>query len=342
MLDGRLRNNSKPGILVKVQDRMNPRSGKLILGIVKEVLTQEYSHPRGIMVLLENGIEGRVKEIIESKDEIAKKIEEEESIKNKMVQLEKDRVIHDSDVTTLRNKLIKNQEESESSPKNIGEGELLRLDEELDKKESELRDLENKIAFNRELLIRGKILETSLSENEIHNQKKYASISEQSNILKMEGLSHTFNLTNDTKMKQNIGILERQFRKIIVDGLKHIPNWWKTRLPDDVKKKAIERKTEREKSEVLRKKEDYDIIEFVDFSEYRKIIVRNDNWDEVFSKIFPKSKKVTFEVKMEEIENLRNDTYHNRTISDTDMKRFEVYYTDLMTFMANYERIRKT
>lgn len=339
MLDGRLRNNVKPGILVRVQDRMNPRSGTLIAGIVKEVITPEFSHPRGIMVLLENGIEGRVKEIIESKDETAKKLEEEESIKDNIVQLEKDRIISKSDVTALSNQLIKNQEESESSQIPPKEGELSRIDEALNKKEAELLELENKIALNRELLVRGKILD-SPKEVKNNNHTTNTENFHQLNYPEIQSSEDFFNLTSDTKMKQDIGILERQFRKIIVDGLKDIPNWWKTRIPEDVRKKALERKEEREKSEVLRKKEEYDAIEFVDFPEYRKIIVKSDNWEEVFSKIFPKSKKLSFEVKMEEIENLRNDTYHNRRISDTDLKRFEVYYTDLMTFMANYERNR--
>jgi len=53
-----------PGSHVKVVQKQDQRSGKLTQGIVKDILTRSYSHPHGIKVRLENGIVGRVKEII--------------------------------------------------------------------------------------------------------------------------------------------------------------------------------------------------------------------------------------------------------------------------------------
>lgn len=38
--------------------------GKLSEGIVKAILTRSESHPHGIKVILENGIIGRVKEVV--------------------------------------------------------------------------------------------------------------------------------------------------------------------------------------------------------------------------------------------------------------------------------------
>lgn len=63
-----IKNNIKPGILVKIIEKQNQRSGNLTEGIVKEVLTKSADHPYGIKVLLENGAIGRVKEIINSID----------------------------------------------------------------------------------------------------------------------------------------------------------------------------------------------------------------------------------------------------------------------------------
>ncbi len=53
-----------PGSRVKVVQKQDQRSGKLTEGIVKDILTKSPSHPHGIKVRLENGIVGRVKEII--------------------------------------------------------------------------------------------------------------------------------------------------------------------------------------------------------------------------------------------------------------------------------------
>ena len=55
-----------PGSRVRVVQKQDQRSGKLTQGIVKDILTKSPSHPHGIKVRLENGVVGRVKEIIPS------------------------------------------------------------------------------------------------------------------------------------------------------------------------------------------------------------------------------------------------------------------------------------
>jgi uncharacterized repeat protein (TIGR03833 family) len=51
---------------VRVVEKQNQRTGKLTEGIVQRILTNSPHHPRGIKVLLDNGIVGRVKEIVPS------------------------------------------------------------------------------------------------------------------------------------------------------------------------------------------------------------------------------------------------------------------------------------
>ena len=62
-MSGMDRVNIKPGLRVLVVLKSDQRSGKLTEGIVKAILTRSATHPRGIKVLLENGLIGRVKEI---------------------------------------------------------------------------------------------------------------------------------------------------------------------------------------------------------------------------------------------------------------------------------------
>jgi uncharacterized repeat protein (TIGR03833 family) len=50
-------------MLVLVVLKSDQRSGKLTEGIVKDILTRSAVHPHGVKVRLENGLEGRVKEI---------------------------------------------------------------------------------------------------------------------------------------------------------------------------------------------------------------------------------------------------------------------------------------
>jgi uncharacterized repeat protein (TIGR03833 family) len=63
-MDGKTRSNIKPGTRVKVVQKQDQKTGKLTEGIVKDLLTNSSTHPHGIKVRLENGIVGRVKEII--------------------------------------------------------------------------------------------------------------------------------------------------------------------------------------------------------------------------------------------------------------------------------------
>jgi uncharacterized repeat protein (TIGR03833 family) len=64
MMDGLTRSAIQPGMKVRVVEKQNQRTGQLTEGIVKQILTKSPTHPHGIKVLLDNGVVGRVKEII--------------------------------------------------------------------------------------------------------------------------------------------------------------------------------------------------------------------------------------------------------------------------------------
>lgn len=63
-MPGTKRNNIKFGIKVRIVQKQDQRTGKLTEGVVAKILTNSVTHPHGIKVMLENGIVGRVKEII--------------------------------------------------------------------------------------------------------------------------------------------------------------------------------------------------------------------------------------------------------------------------------------
>lgn len=65
MLDGNLRKNIQIGLEVEVVQKQDQSSGKLTSGVVKKILTNSPNHPHGIKVMLESGIVGRVKTILE-------------------------------------------------------------------------------------------------------------------------------------------------------------------------------------------------------------------------------------------------------------------------------------
>ena len=63
-MDGNKRENIKIGIKVSVVQKQDQRSGKLTEGVVQKILTKSSNHPHGIKVMLDSGIVGRVKEIL--------------------------------------------------------------------------------------------------------------------------------------------------------------------------------------------------------------------------------------------------------------------------------------
>lgn len=63
-MDGTMRENIKNGTKVRVVQKQDQHSGKFTEGVVKKILTNSATHPHGIKVMLENGVVGRVKEIL--------------------------------------------------------------------------------------------------------------------------------------------------------------------------------------------------------------------------------------------------------------------------------------
>ena len=63
-MDGQTRSYIKPGLKVRVVEKQNQSAGKLTEGVVQKILTKSPHHPHGIKVMLENGVVGRVKEIV--------------------------------------------------------------------------------------------------------------------------------------------------------------------------------------------------------------------------------------------------------------------------------------
>ncbi|GGM30331.1 hypothetical protein GCM10011351_15600 [Paraliobacillus quinghaiensis] len=63
-MEGTKRSNIAIGTKVRVVQKQDQSSGKLTEGVVARLLTNSQTHPHGIKVKLEDGIVGRVKEII--------------------------------------------------------------------------------------------------------------------------------------------------------------------------------------------------------------------------------------------------------------------------------------
>jgi uncharacterized repeat protein (TIGR03833 family) len=65
-MHGKNRKDIRPGLRVHITQKQDQRSGRLINGVVQDILTTSAFHSRGIKVRLQTGEVGRVQEIIET------------------------------------------------------------------------------------------------------------------------------------------------------------------------------------------------------------------------------------------------------------------------------------
>jgi uncharacterized repeat protein (TIGR03833 family) len=63
-MDGKRRQDIRPGLEVAVILKQDQRTGKRTRGVVQEILTPSPTHPHGIKVRLTSGLVGRVQEVL--------------------------------------------------------------------------------------------------------------------------------------------------------------------------------------------------------------------------------------------------------------------------------------
>ena len=128
--------------------------------------------------------------------------------------------------------------------------------------------------------------------------------------------------------------LEENIRQLIEEELsKNNPHWWKQRIPGDVKETAEERKQKDEKRKIW----DYDeqpLISYIDFTDYEKIITKNDNWNDVFQDIF--HDKTAISAKLKVIEPIRNTISHTRNLDPHEIKQLKFYSEEILKSISYY------
>jgi hypothetical protein len=123
--------------------------------------------------------------------------------------------------------------------------------------------------------------------------------------------------------------LETKLRGLIQSKLSPLSdNWWKERIPSDVQQRAQERKNRNEGLYPWYEQRDLHLIFYVDFTDYSKIILRKDNWEQIFSKVF-KDKEIV-SAKLKELEHIRNNIAHSRELKHQEIQKLVLYSKDLL------------
>jgi ATP-dependent Lon protease len=115
--------------------------------------------------------------------------------------------------------------------------------------------------------------------------------------------------------------LENALRNCIKSNLQGLSeNWWIERIPPDVRQRAEER---RSKDDMKR-----DPVQYIDFSDYLKIITKRDNWKNSFNRIFKDEDIIT--AKLKELEPIRNAARHSRKLTSEQKEKLKVLSKDIV------------
>jgi len=126
--------------------------------------------------------------------------------------------------------------------------------------------------------------------------------------------------------------LERAIRRFVEAKLRTMTaNWWIERVPADVRHRAEERQRRDETLWPWLSPKTALVSEFLDFSDYKKIIAAEENWEQVFREQLVNREIVV--AKLLELEPIRNTIAHHRELSAEQLEVVRINAKHLMTLL---------
>ena len=126
-----------------------------------------------------------------------------------------------------------------------------------------------------------------------------------------------------------LNYFEDTMKNFIVEKLSHIENWWNSCIPQEIRKDASQRHERDKKINDVLNKPNYEVIDYINFDGYEKIILRRDNWRDHFERVF--LDKTVFGYKMRVVLSLRNDIRHGRGLDEINNTRLRLHCYDILS-----------
>ncbi len=121
--------------------------------------------------------------------------------------------------------------------------------------------------------------------------------------------------------------LETTLRRFIKRELSEVSiDWWQ-RVPTNIKNNAERKKSRSETMWPWYLPSSTNATDYLDFSDYKKIILEPANWQQVFCRFFGNQNFV--DVRLGELEPIRNDIAHSRTPSDLAIQKMKIYCAEI-------------
>jgi len=133
---------------------------------------------------------------------------------------------------------------------------------------------------------------------------------------------------NNIKAFKYLFYIETALRELIIELLETTfgSKWYKSKLPGDILKK-YKNSLNSEKKIKFSQLIPHHPIYYIDFPDLLKIIIRDDNWNTIFKKIFVRKENISSS--LSDLDYIRNKVAHNRKISNEDIKIIEASLTKI-------------
>ncbi len=296
----------KHDTFAKIETGFFPGSGNFFIGKIDEIISKSSFCIHGVIVRLENGLIGRIVHLLDS----------EEYEKIQLQKTEKDMFLE----LLLFQNLIYEQKIYDNISESLEEitqqgrafyGEVPLSDEAKKSIREHTDSLEEKMIVTHKKMMK----KVSKIRKEIEHKSDQ----------KVE-----FDVEQLDGLRDKLAEFEKISRSFIMDTLSKDKNWWKQRIPEDVRKSASEKKERNEKSKTYAESLTYHLIDFTDFGDIAKIILSNKkyfnmikDWD-------------AFKVKIGELVKYRNDLYHSRELLKVDKYNFNVCIYHILQMFDNH------
>lgn len=144
-------------------------------------------------------------------------------------------------------------------------------------------------------------------------------MSEEHGIPSVRGNTRAYRILFALENRLRVFIRQRLEEKFKEEG------GWTKRIPKDVIKKC-EKRASKEKEGYQELGSDF-LMDYADFSDLKRIILQEENWSNAFRECF--RNEIEIAAKLEELEPIRNTIAHNRTISQKELRRLEIFSDDI-------------
>lgn len=129
--------------------------------------------------------------------------------------------------------------------------------------------------------------------------------------------------------------LETLLRRCIEHQLSAVaPDWWSQRVTVNSRKRAEKRKQDRETVWPWYPPTSTSPVDYLDFSDYRKLILDPANWNDCFSKVFKTQGFI--ETRLQELEPIRNEIAHSRDVGATARQKLKIYADEIKECVSRW------